>query len=115
MKKPIRPIHGKDNNYNRVFDRTHDILNGGIDLGAMSNTNFIHVPGNVNNTHVGIQFPAVANTELAITHNLNKIPTGFITVRTGNVIIYDSGTTWTTTQIFLKCNTANAAAILMIY
>lgn len=117
MKKPIRPTHGDQNNYEQVLDRTHDILNGGIDLGAMSNADGINVPGNVGNTHVFLLETIAANTEFAITHNLNRVPTGLHIVRTGmsGLSLYDSGTPWTKTQMFVKSNLANPVAILQIY
>jgi len=117
MKKPIRPTHGKTNNYQQVLDRFHDIVNGGIDLGSMSNATGVNVPGNVGNTHVFVNLVLVANTEFAVTHNLNRVPTGFHVVRTGmsGLSLIDSGTAWTKTQIFLKSNQANPVAVLQIY
>lgn len=111
MKKPIRPTHGRTNNYQQVLDRLHDIVNGGIDLGGVSN------PGNVGNTHVLLNVTVAANTQFTVTHNLNRVPTGFHVVRTGmsGLSLVDSGTTWTNTQIFLKSNQANPVAILQIY
>lgn len=111
MKKPIRPTHGKTNNYQQVLDRTHDIINGGIDLGGVNN------PGNANNTHVALNQVVAANVEFAVIHNLGRVPTGVHIVRTvqSGLFLYDSGTAWTTTKIFLKSNIVNPVATLQIY
>ena len=111
MKKPIRPTHGETNNYQQVLDRLHDIVNGGIDLGGVGN------PGNVGNTHISLNVVVGANTQFAVTHNLNRVPTGFHVVRTGmsGLSLIDSGTTWTKTQMFLKSNLANPVAVIQVY
>lgn len=116
--KPIRPIHDKKlSNLQDVQDRLHTILNGNVSLGSMDNATFTESPGNIDNKHVVVNSTIAANTEFAVTHNLNRIPTGFLIVRTGMVslVLYDSGTAWTTTQIFLKSTLANPVAILQIY
>ena len=56
-----------------------------------------------------------ANTEFTVSHNLGFVPGKYILTKINNAgVIYDSGTTWTTTQIFLKCSTANAAVTLTV-
>lgn len=122
MKKPIRPIHGKDrNNYERVLDRLHDIINGAISSGGTPNSGgFVAgistIPGNTDTAHVRVAAPGVANTEFAVTHNLNRIPVGFRVANRNNAgNCYDSGTAWTVTQIFLKCDVAGTQLTLEIY
>jgi hypothetical protein len=114
--KPIRPIHDKNlSNLRDVHDRVHTILNGNVSLGSFSGST--ENPGNIDNRHVIINVVVASNTEFAVTHNLNRVPTGFHVVRTGlpGLSLYDSGTAWTPTQIFLKSNTANPVAVLQIY
>ena len=57
-----------------------------------------------------------ADTEKTIAHTLKRIPNGYIVLnqdRAGSV--YDSGdTSWTTTNIYLKCDTASAVVKLWI-
>lgn len=115
--KPIRPIHDKKlNNLQDVHDRVHTILNGNVSLGSIDSTG-TESPGNIDNKHVLVNVTVAANTEFAVTHNLNRVPTGFLIVRTGmsGLSFVDSGTAWTTTQIFLKSNQANPVAVLQIY
>lgn len=57
-----------------------------------------------------------ADTEFNVSHGLRKIPRGFICVNTDKAaILYDSGTAWTTTKIYLKCNAANAAVSILVF
>lgn len=122
MKRPIRAIHGKDrNNYERVHDRVYDILNQGVSNGGNPHSGGfvagIHsIPGNTDSVHVNVQAAGVANTEFAVTHNLGRIPVGFRVADRNNVgNAYNSGTAWTTTQIFLKCDVAGTQFTLEIY
>lgn len=56
-----------------------------------------------------------ADTEFSITHQLGRIPIGIIVIRTNKAgVFYDSGTTWTKTTIFLKCNTATVTFTLLV-
>jgi hypothetical protein len=125
IKKPIRPSHGigtLSKHLKDVLDRQHQILDGGINHGGLSNPgnlqplNQTNIGGNVDNTHVVIQAPAGANTEFAVTHNLGRIPTGYHVVMRGNPShLYVGPTAWTKTQIFLKADLANASFVLQIY
>lgn len=57
-----------------------------------------------------------ANTEFSVDHNLNRTPTGFILTKSDKACsIYDSGTSWTTSTIYLKCNVANAAITITVF
>lgn len=74
------------------------LLNGGIRLDE-----------NCHAQIVSVSDTGLADTEFEVAHTLRRIPTGFIIVnRDAACIVYDSGTTWTATTIYLKCNTANA-------
>ena len=56
-----------------------------------------------------------ANAEFTVSHNLGFIPARFMVTKISNAgVVYDSGTTWTSTQIFLKCSSANAAVTLSV-
>jgi hypothetical protein len=56
-----------------------------------------------------------ANTEFAVTHTLGSVPVGYLVTKISNAgVIYDSGTTWTTTNIYLKSSAANSAVTLFL-
>lgn len=57
-----------------------------------------------------------ADTEFSITTHSGRVSSGFILTKSDKACaIYDSGTEWTTTTIYLKCNVANAAITLTVF
>jgi len=57
-----------------------------------------------------------ANTEFSVTHHLGRVPNGYILTKSNLACnIYDSGTTWTTDLIYLKCDTANAVIEVTVF
>jgi len=59
---------------------------------------------------------AVADTEDAVTHTLGKIPEGFRVINSDKAAtVYDSGTAWTETTIFLKTNVASATITIEVF
>lgn len=60
-------------------------------------------------------FGAVANTETAVAHGLARVPTKmWLKYKDRACDVYDSGTAWTTTNIYLKCSVANAVTIIAV-
>lgn len=119
--RPIDPNHiPEQSNARRVSDRVRDILNGNVSYGGdANNTGFAIGPatneGNTDSKHINVQAPT-AGTEFAVVHNLNRIPVGFrVANRNNNGNCFDSGTPWTTTQIFLKCDVTGTQFKLEIY
>ena len=56
-----------------------------------------------------------ADTEITLAHGLDAIPIGYLVIKIDkNGVVYDSGTTWTASEIFLKCSVANAAVTLFL-
>ena len=57
-----------------------------------------------------------ANTEFALTHYLGRVPAGFVVTKSDKACsVYDSGTTWTSSSVDLKCDAANTALSIMVY
>ena len=57
-----------------------------------------------------------ANAEFTVSHNLGRIPNGFILTKSDKACnVYDSGSTWTTSALYLKCDAANVALSLSIF
>lgn len=57
-----------------------------------------------------------ADTEFSVTIHADKVPSGFILTKSDRAcVVYDSGTAWTTTAIYLKCNVANAAITITVF
>lgn len=56
-----------------------------------------------------------ANVEFTVTHGVGAVPIGFLVMKIDKGgVIYDSGTAWTATSLFLKCSAANAAVSLFV-
>lgn len=113
----------KDNNHVEMMKDTYRALRGNISYGGPG-----FKPGDPNNTATGLVIDNIdgawgkiadtgpADTEFVINHNLLSVPVGFHVVRQNKAgSFYDSGTAWTKTQIFLKCNVANVAATFFVF
>jgi len=59
---------------------------------------------------------AVADTEDTVAHGLGKIPTGyFVYSRDKAGVLYDGGTSWTSSNIYVKCNVASVAFKIIVF
>lgn len=82
-----------------------DIINGDI-----------RIDENLNAETLTISDSGGANTENTVAHTLKRIPVGFMVVNIDKAgIVYDSGTSWTASNLYVKCNVANAAIKLLVY
>ena len=55
------------------------------------------------------------NTEFTVTHTVGAVPIGFLMINSDKGgVVYDSGTAWTSTNIYLKCSAANAAITIFL-
>ena len=56
-----------------------------------------------------------ADTEFAVAHTIGSIPIGFLVMNIDKgAVIYDSGTAWTSSNIYLKSSVANCAVTLFL-
>lgn len=90
----------------RVFIRDLSaIINGGL----LPDDNFSIYRGSVADT-------GTADTEFTVTHSLKRTPIGFHVINIDQAgIVYNSGTAWTATQIYLKCNINNASISVIVF
>ena len=57
-----------------------------------------------------------ANTEDTVAHTLKRVPIGFLVLNSNkSANLYDSGTAWTTMNIFLKADVTSATVKVMIF
>ena len=96
---------------NQIKDIT-DKINGGIDHGIGVDGH----RGNVDEQHVDVICPPVANTEFAVPHGLGRLPNAYTVVRKDRAVdIYDSSSgSWNDTIIYLKATVASAQVRLRI-
>jgi hypothetical protein len=110
----------------RVFNLISE-FNKGIDIGVSTQTNSNPgantYTGNLNGQWINVTAPGVANTQFAVTHSLTdgqgnpKIPSfyWYISDRSANVYqLPNTGTAWTKTQVFLKCDVASAVLRIFV-
>lgn len=82
-----------------------DIINGGI-----------RISDNVNAQTKSYVTNGSANTEDEVAHTLKRVPVGFFLVKSDKAAsLYDSGTAWTATKIYLKASAATVAATIVIF
>lgn len=101
----------------KVLKDVYKALRGNISYGRQSNTLSTGLAtDNIDGAFGVTSDTGLADTQFVITHNLNRIPIGFHTIKTNKACsMYASGTGWTDTQIFLKCNVANVSATFFIF
>lgn len=120
VRKPSKHVVGEGDNHEKVLKDVYKALRGNISYGGQgtnaSDPTLGLVTDNIDGNFGITSDSGAADTEFAVTHNLNRVPIGFHVVRQNKAgSFYDSGTAWTTTQIFLKCSAANAAATFFIF
>jgi hypothetical protein len=101
---------------NRVFG-LFGVVNGAIDIGVSTQTNPTNYTGNLSGQWVNVTAPGSANTEFSLTHSLGRIPSfyWFIADRSCNLYqLPNTGTAWTSTKVYVKCDTASAVLRVFI-
>jgi hypothetical protein len=93
------------NMHEKLFmDQLQQLFNGNISFGTGINTQDKNIQGAM----VEITDSGGANSSIVINHNLGYIPKFYdIKYLSASTIIYDFGTTWTKTQVFLASTAAN--------
>jgi hypothetical protein len=110
----------------RVFNLCSE-FNKGIDLGVSTQTNSNPgsnaYTGNLNGAWANVTAPAGPNTEFAVPHSLTnaqgqpKIPSFYWYIADRAARVYqlpNTGTAWTTTNVYLKCDTASAVLRIFV-
>lgn len=104
---------------NRVFGLFQQV-NGGIDFGTstqIGSTTGNQYTGNMNGQWRNVTAPVAPNTEFAIPHTLGRIPSFYLYNIDRAGILYQlppTGTPWTNTNIYVKCNVASAVLRVFI-
>jgi hypothetical protein len=125
-KRPIRLSHLKtdDPHMRRVMDRNFDILNGGVNHGGIQpsapgvspafSPGTTSVKGNTDSVHAKAVF-AVTDVDVAVIHNLNRLPTGYRVASCNNPAqIYNGSVAPTLTTITLRAHLVGAAATVVL-
>ena len=106
----------------RLFNLSQ-ATNAGIDFGVSTQTSIkpsdplIFYQGNMAGQWRNVTSPVAPDTEFAIAHDLGRIPSWYWYNISKAGILYqlpNTGTAWTTTNIYLKCNVASAVIRLFV-
>ena len=95
---------------NRIFG-INQAINGGIDIGVSTQTNPNNYTGNLAGQWVNVTAPATPNTEFALPHTLNRVPSFYWVIADRSCNLYQlptTGTAWSSTNIYIKCSVASA-------
>lgn len=93
----------------KIYEQAARVINGGIGFGDGIDSD------NINGVWYSGVTPATPDTEFDVLHNLGRVPVGWLLVyEDAAASIYDSGTPWSSTEMFLKCNVASVAVKLFI-
>ena len=75
----------------------------------------LQVSDNFNAQIVTVTDTGLVNTEFVVAHTLKQVPIGFIVINIDKAgVVYNSGTIWTTANIYLKCSVASCLTKLII-
>jgi hypothetical protein len=89
----------------RVWSKLAQIVNGGLKF----SDNFDMVT-------LSVADSGNADTEFTVAHTLKRVPVGYIVIKINKAAaVYDSGTAWTATDIYLKANAANCALTILVF
>ncbi len=96
----------------RDLKRIYDCLQGRVRFG---NGNSDSNGENIDGQWKVISDTGTINTEFSLSHSLGSIPVGYLVTKINKGgVIYDSGTAWTSTNIYLKCSAANATVSIFL-
>lgn len=92
-----------------------ELHSGWLELATLLNKGLSFID-NFNAVTVTVADTGVANTEFSFAHGLKRIPTGYLVIRRNKAgVVYDSGTTWTVSTIYLKCSVANVSITVIVF
>lgn len=113
--KPEAPLQWHDTNHvTKTLQRVYKILRGNISFGSTFDP--ADKSRNIDAYPATAKTPAVAATEFAIIHGLNRVPIGFHLVsKDGQTDVWNSTTPWTTSTIFLKASGLNVNITVLIF
>jgi len=104
---PAKPTQHKD----PLYYLTAEL--GLVPLGDASDGS---IAGNLKAKYKAYTTNGIADTEDTVAHGLGRTPVGFLVVdkdKAGDV--YDGGTAWTDTNIYLKCSVATVAIVILVW
>ena len=93
------------------------VMNGGVDSGVSTQTSLGNYTGNTSGQWLNVTSPGTPDTEFAISHDLGRIPSSYWYISDQAAKLYqlpNTGTAWSTTKVYFKCDTASVALRIFI-
>lgn len=109
---PNEPLGRFQQMLRKLYEQLARVVNGGISFG-----NSLHsLPDNIDGVWLSTTTPAGANTDFTLTHNLGRVPSGWIVAMQDKAAsVYFGGVAATTTELTLRCSVASVAVRLFIF
>lgn len=93
----------------KLYEQLARVFNGSIGFGDGTHSD------NISGAWAAVADTGGANTNFTVTHNLGRLPVGYILMKADRAVsIYTGSVAATTTQLTLKANVANAAVSLFV-
>lgn len=93
----------------KLYEQLARVVNGLISFGNGISRD------NIDGEWASVPDTGTADTDFTITHNMLRIPVGWILMnQTKAGVLYKGSVPWTTTTITLKCNVANDNILIFI-
>lgn len=94
----------------KLYEQLARVLNGNVSFGNPTSGR-----DNVNGEWATVLDTGPANTDFTITHNMLRVPVGFIVMTSSKGgVVYKGTVAWTTTTITLKDTVANDSILIFI-
>ena len=101
-----------DTHFRRVWEDIYKLVNRNISYGHQVNGQDQNIDGML----IEVPDTGLANTEFAVTHNLGRVPLFYdIKYMSLATQVFDSGTAWTASQIYLKSTTAHVKIRIFVH
>ena len=102
-----------ENNFEISLEQ--ELLSFNQELAQIIN-NGLKFTDNFNADIVTVSDTGSANSENTVAHTLKRVPIGFLCISNNLAgVVYNSGTVFTTTNIYVKCSVANCTVKLLIF
>lgn len=86
------------------------VINGNISFGNLTDGT-----DNITGFWYSGVTPNPAGTEFQVTHNLGRVPTGWLVVNADQACsVYKGATVWTTSKMYLKCSAATVNLVIFV-
>lgn len=111
--KTAKPQAGVAGEFERSLEQ--ELLSYTFELAGLLNNGLTFADNFKANT-LDVADTGVINTEFAVAHTLKRVPVGYIVVGINKAaVVYNSGTAWTVSNIYLKANVANCTVKLIVF